>query len=69
MCQTGQSEPFTPSQSGLGAQGDTPERDIDEVVAETAKPEDLMVVELVGLTAAAGAPAAADSPQPSRSLG
>ncbi len=59
VCPTGQSEPFTPSQAGLAAQGDTPERDIDDVVAETAKPEDLMVVELVGLTAAAIAAAAA----------
>jgi hypothetical protein len=59
VCPTGQSEPFTPSQAGLPAQGDIPERDIDDVVAETAKPEDLMVVELVGLTAAAVAAAAA----------
>ena len=59
VCPTGQSEPFTPSQAGLAVQGDTPVRDIDDVVAETAKPEDLMVVELVGLTAAAVAAAAA----------
>ena len=59
VCPTGQSEPFTPSQAGLAVQGDTPGRDIDDVVAETAKPEDLMVVELVGLTAAAVAAAAA----------
>jgi hypothetical protein len=59
VCPTGQSEPFTPSQSGLALQGNTPQRDIDDVVAETAKPEDLMVVELVGLAAAAVAAAAA----------
>jgi hypothetical protein len=59
VCPTGQSEPFTPSQSGLARQGNTPQRDIDDVVAETAKPEDLMVVELVGLAAAAVAAAAA----------
>lgn len=59
VCPTGQSEPFTPSQAGLAVQGDIPQRDIDEVVAETAKPEDLMVVELVGLAAAAVAAAAA----------
>jgi hypothetical protein len=59
VCPTGQSEPFTPSQAGLAVQGDTPLRDIDDVVAETAKPEDLMVVELVGLAAAAVAAAAA----------
>ena len=59
VCPTGQSEPFTPSQAGLTVQGDAPVRDIDDVVAETAKPQDLMVVELVGLTAAAVAAAAA----------
>ncbi len=59
VCPTGQSEPFTPSQSGLAAVEGTHVRDIDDVVAETAKPEDLMVVELVGLTAAAVAAAAA----------
>ena len=59
VCPTGQSEPFTPSQAGLAVQGDAPVRDIDDVVAETAKPQDLMVVELVGLTAAAVAAAAA----------
>jgi hypothetical protein len=59
VCPTGQSERFTPSQAGLAAQGDAPKRDIDDVVAETVKPEDLMVVELVGLAAAAIAAAAA----------
>ena len=38
---------------------DVPVRDIDELVEETAKPQDLIVVELVGLTAAAIAAAAA----------
>jgi tetrahydromethanopterin S-methyltransferase subunit C len=40
-------------------QAGVPVRDIDDVVAETANPPDLMVVELVGLTAAAIATAAA----------
>ena len=47
------------SASGLAAPQGAQARDIDDVVAETAKPEDLMVVELVGLTAAAVAAAAA----------
>jgi hypothetical protein len=59
VCPTGQSEPFTPAQSGLAAPEASQARDIDDVVAETVKPEDLMVVELVGLTAAAVAAAAA----------
>jgi hypothetical protein len=59
VCPTGQSDPFTPSQSGLMAQEGVPVRDIDVVVAETVKPADVMVVELVGLTAAAVAAAAA----------
>jgi hypothetical protein len=40
-------------------QAGVPVRDIDDVVAETANPPDLIVVELVGLTAAAIATAAA----------
>ena len=51
VCPTNQSGPFVP----LGGEGQAgiPERDIDDVVAEAAKPQDLIVVELVGLTAAA----------------
>ena len=62
VCPTAQSGPFTPLQAGVAATGvDAPVRDIDDVVAETAKPWDLIVVELVGLTAAAIAAAAAIS--------
>jgi hypothetical protein len=57
VCPTAQSEPFIPS--GEQAQDDVPMRDIDEVVKETASPQDVIVVELVGLTAAAIASAAA----------
>ena len=57
VCPTAQSEPFIPS--GEQAQPGVPMRDIDDVVLETASPQDLIVVELVGLTAAAIAGAAA----------
>jgi hypothetical protein len=56
VCPTSQSVPFIPLQ-GFGQPRGA--RDIDIVVAETAKPGDLIVVELVGLTAAAIAAAAA----------
>ena len=54
------SGPFVPV--GEPAQTGIRTRDPDVVVAETAKPLDLMVVELVGLTAAAIATAAAIRP-------
>jgi len=57
VCPTAQSRPFVPA--GGQPQSGVPVRDIDDVVKETAKPLDLMVVELVGLTAAAIATAAA----------
>ena len=57
VCPTAQSEPFIPA--GGEPQSGVPMRDIDDVVEETAKPQDLIVVELVGLTAAAIATAAA----------
>jgi hypothetical protein len=57
VCPTSQSEPFVPA--GQQKQPGVPMRDIDAVVQETAKPQDLIVVELVGLTAAAIATAAA----------
>ena len=57
VCPTDQSEPFVPT--GGEPQPGVPMRDIDAVVEETAKPQDLIVVELVGLTAAAIATAAA----------
>ncbi|NMO51696.1 hypothetical protein HH310_10895 [Actinoplanes sp. TBRC 11911] len=59
VCPTAQSDRFTPSQDGGTAQSGAPVRDIDTVVAETTRPEDLLIVELVGLTAAAIATAAA----------
>ena len=57
VCPTAQSEPFVPE--GDQPQTDVPMRDIDEVVRETVSAQDLIVVELVGLTAAAVASAAA----------
>jgi len=57
VCPTAQSEPFVPT--GQRKQPGVPTRDIDNVVEDTAKPPDLLVVELVGLTAAAIATAAA----------
>jgi hypothetical protein len=57
VCPTAQSDPFVPT--GGEPQPGVPIRDIDAVVEETATPEDLIVVELVGLTAAAIATAAA----------
>jgi hypothetical protein len=57
VCPTAQSEPFVPT--GGQPQSGVPTRDIDNVVEQTAKPLDLTVVELVGLTAAAIATAAA----------
>jgi hypothetical protein len=59
VCPTGQSDRFIPSQDGGQRQEGIPVRDIDEVVAKTVNPLDLIVVELVGLTAAAIATAAA----------
>jgi hypothetical protein len=57
VCPTGQSGPFVPA--GEQPEDDVEVRDIDDVVAETASPQDLIVVELIGLTAAAIASAAA----------
>ena len=57
VCPTAQSEPFVPT--GGQPQRGVPTRDIDAVVEETAKPLDLTVIELVGLTAAAIATATA----------
>jgi hypothetical protein len=57
VCPTEQSGPFVPV--GEPAQPGIPTDDIDNVVEKTAKPPDLIVVELVGLTAAAIATAAA----------
>ena len=57
VCPTAQSRPFVPA--GGAPQSGVAVRDIDDVVRDTAKPLDLTVVELVGLTAAAIAAAAA----------
>ncbi|MEV6305596.1 hypothetical protein AB0M02_39700 [Actinoplanes sp. NPDC051861] len=59
VCPTAQSDPFWPMGSDGTPPGGVPERDIDEVVADTATRQDLIIVELVGLTAAAVATAAA----------
>ncbi|OBG88906.1 hypothetical protein A5733_14540 [Mycobacterium sp. NS-7484] len=57
VCPTNQSAPFTPLRAGAPGKG----IDIDDVVADTAKPTDIIVVELIGLVAAAIAAAAAIS--------
>ena len=57
VCPTHQSQPFVPT--GQPGQTGVQVADIDDVVQATAKPPDLLVVELVGLTAAAIAAAAA----------
>ena len=57
VCPTHQSQPFIPT--GQPGQVGVQVADIDDVVQATAKPPDLLVVELVGLTAAAIAAAAA----------
>jgi hypothetical protein len=58
VCPTRQSAPFQTPPSGSQAQGKAA-TDIDDATAATVTPRDLMVVELVGLTAAAVAGAAA----------
>jgi hypothetical protein len=62
VCPTAQSAPFSTSQqpgtAGQPSRG-TPLRDIDDAVRQTATAQDLLVVELIGLTAAAVAAAAA----------
>jgi hypothetical protein len=60
VCPTAQSAPFSiTQQSGTSPQPDTQVKDIDDAVQQTASQQDLIVVELVGLTAAAIATAAA----------
>jgi hypothetical protein len=59
VCPTAQSDPFTPQGSQSGDQAPDDEQDIDDMVRMTASPQDLIVVELVGLTAASIASAAA----------
>ena len=57
VCPTHQSQPFVPT--GQPGQPGVQVADIDDVIQATAKPPDLLVIELVGLTAAAIATAAA----------
>jgi hypothetical protein len=59
VCPTAQSAPFVPLEGEPQPDADAPPGDIDEVIEATASPQDLIVVELVGLTAAAIAAAAA----------
>lgn len=59
VCPTAQSDRFTPSQDGGTPQSGVPVQDIDNVVEGTARRGDLLIVELVGLAAAAIAGAAA----------
>jgi hypothetical protein len=60
VCPTAQSVPFSTARpSATGTQPAGPTRDIDDAVRQTATPEDLFVVELVGLVAAAVAAASA----------
>ena len=61
VCPTAQSAAFSVSpQAGTDGQpSGTPAQDIDDAVRDTATPYDLLVVELIGLTAAAVAAAAA----------
>ena len=60
VCPTAQSQSFSTSQEGVGAQSPAAqEQDIDDYVKETVSPRDILVVELVGLAAAAVAAAGA----------
>ncbi len=59
VCPTAQSVPFSTTPSGEGASAATQEHDIDYYVQETVSRQDIFVVELVGLAAAAVAAAGA----------
>ena len=60
VCPTAQSEPFSTSRAATEArQADRTAIDIDDGIEDAAKPQDIIVVELIGLTAAAVAAAAA----------
>jgi len=60
VCPTAQSDPFSTTQQGDGAQSSAQQaQDIDDYVRKTVSPRDIFVVELVGLAAAAVAAAAA----------
>jgi hypothetical protein len=59
VCPTAQSEHFSTTQPSVATRRTTQGRDIDDFVRETASRQDLLVVELVGLVAAAVAAAGA----------
>jgi hypothetical protein len=59
VCPTAQSAPFSTSPADGASQAGLAAEDIDDRIEEAAKAQDIMVVELVGLTAAAVAGAAA----------
>jgi hypothetical protein len=59
VCPTAQSAPFSTSQQGEGATPAAQAQDIDDYVRRTVSPQDIFVVELVGLAAAAVAAAGA----------
>ncbi|HKH04421.1 MAG TPA: hypothetical protein VKA65_04610 [Acidimicrobiales bacterium] len=59
VCPTAQSAPFSTSPTDGASQAGLAAEDIDDSIEEAAKAQDIMVVELVGLTAAAVAGAAA----------
>jgi hypothetical protein len=59
VCPTAQSDRFSTTQPSVAMRRTTQGKDIDDYVKETASPSDLLIVELVGLTAAAVAAAGA----------
>ncbi len=59
VCPTAQSDRFATAQPSATMPRTTQGKDIDDYVRETASPRDLLIVELVGLTAAAVAAAGA----------
>ncbi|MFL6175582.1 MAG: hypothetical protein ACJ715_02940 [Ornithinibacter sp.] len=59
VCPTAQSSPFSTSRQGDGVSPATQAQDIDDYVRRTVSPQDVFVVELVGLAAAAVAAAGA----------
>ncbi len=59
VCPTAQSAPFSTSAPDSALEADREAVDIDDRLEDAAKPEDIMIVEVIGLTAAAVAAAAA----------
>jgi hypothetical protein len=58
VCPTAQSASFSTSRPSATQPSNTPVKDVDDYVKQAASPQDLLIVELVGLTAAAVAAAA-----------